>query len=356
MERHILYRWYNTNDELLYVGITKNAYNRHKQHINNKEWCVLEDLKETKYEYFDSRELLIAAEKLAIVLEKPKYNVTYNENPIPFKTKSAEPRIQSKKKKPEIKIVKEFVTREIKVLPKNLSDVEFSYLRSCLKNKNQQGLRTCLTGLYDRYADGEFVFKYNNVFVLKQLVQDDLQQLNYAVKYKNRKNIDKYLNSIIAMVWNWFHCCQKIEPAQSCFVIDWENISKLFYDVNGKEISIFEILLNAHHGEQYPAEHYEKPNKCFEDYCYFELSFGSIFRTYCDYVGSVINEDDNFFFDRDMNKDSKWFGVSFDDIDRWQGLAFDKGLTLIGTELDDFVGYISEMVKLGTEELEGDIA
>lgn len=350
MERHILYRWYNTNDELLYVGITKNAYNRHKQHIREKEWCVFEELKETKYEYFDSRENLIEAEKNAIILEKPKYNVTHNDNPIQYK-KVTEPKQPRKKKEPEIKIVKEFVTREIKVLPKNLSDVEFSYLRSCLKNRNQQGLKTCLIGLYERYADGEFVFKYNDVFVLKQLVQDDLQQLWYAVKYKNKKNIDKYISSIITMIWNWFYCCEKIK--HDCFIIDWENISKLFYDFDGKEMSIFEILLIAHYGEQYPPEHYEKSNKYSEDYCHFELAFGSIFRTYREHVTNIFYEDGEFFKDRNMNSESKWFGVSFDDIDRWQELAFDKGLTLMGNELDDFTGYISEFVQVGTEEMDG---
>lgn len=74
---HILYRWFNTDNELLYVGITNNALRRHKSH-SKKEWFQNEKIGIVSHQYFDSRELLELAEREAIKNEKPKYNQVHN--------------------------------------------------------------------------------------------------------------------------------------------------------------------------------------------------------------------------------------------------------------------------------------
>lgn len=74
---HILYRWFNTDNELLYVGITNNALRRHKAH-SKKEWFANEKIGIVSHQYFDSRELLELAEREAIKNEKPKYNKVHN--------------------------------------------------------------------------------------------------------------------------------------------------------------------------------------------------------------------------------------------------------------------------------------
>ncbi|OCB57654.1 hypothetical protein A5677_16960 [Mycobacterium malmoense] len=75
-KRHILYRFFNKDDELLYVGLTDNPGIRFRTHQSTQTWyteCVLATM-----EHFDSRNALKRAELNAIRVEKPKYNVVGN--------------------------------------------------------------------------------------------------------------------------------------------------------------------------------------------------------------------------------------------------------------------------------------
>ncbi|MEH3135371.1 MAG: GIY-YIG nuclease family protein [Mycolicibacterium neoaurum] len=74
-ESHILYRFF-AGDELLYIGITNNPWTRTKAHQSDKSW--FRAVTRSTMEHFDTRAELIEAEIAAIQAEKPKHNVTYN--------------------------------------------------------------------------------------------------------------------------------------------------------------------------------------------------------------------------------------------------------------------------------------
>lgn len=76
MSLHVLYRMFGHSDELLYVGITCNPPARFKQHAKEKDWYA--QLSYINVELHPSRDALEKAEKRAIQLEFPKYNVVHN--------------------------------------------------------------------------------------------------------------------------------------------------------------------------------------------------------------------------------------------------------------------------------------
>jgi len=353
MEKHILYRWFNTNDELLYVGITKNAYNRHKQHIAEKEWCVFEELKHTTYEYFESRELLNEAEKLAIVNEKPKYNVTHNENPVAYRKPTYEPKKRHKK---EI-IVRETVKiKEVEIVPKNISDVEYKHLRQCLKDKKGQGLNSCLRGLYDRYSKHDRTYMYEDEFVLKHIIKTELDNLTTANLYNNEINKIRYSNTIITIIWNWFRTCQNSEFGLPSFVIDWEHISKLFFEFEGEQKSIFEILLKLSATDYPKTEGISFGNKNIW-VSYFEMLFASIFKVYRETILSFLIEDvpdirtitgETEIRERDSYL---FFGVSMISINDWMNISFEKEFSLLGAELNEFIDVIDSYIDVDLESV-----
>ena len=70
-----LYRHYNKDDQLLYIGVSLSAYARLSQHKANSEWAK-SSVKMTT-ETFDNREDALKAEKNAIINECPLFNVTH---------------------------------------------------------------------------------------------------------------------------------------------------------------------------------------------------------------------------------------------------------------------------------------
>lgn len=72
---HALYRFFAEDGELLYVGITSNPARRFAQHGAAKEWW--EEVAEIKMDRHSSREAVLAAERAAIIAEKPRYNVVH---------------------------------------------------------------------------------------------------------------------------------------------------------------------------------------------------------------------------------------------------------------------------------------
>lgn len=81
---HMLYRFFDHMDELLYVGITSNPAGRWKSHSEEKEWWA--DVAHIKTQLFDSREALAAAEVEAIRTEKPRHNIVHNSRTTPRET------------------------------------------------------------------------------------------------------------------------------------------------------------------------------------------------------------------------------------------------------------------------------
>lgn len=78
---HILYRFYNDADELLYVGITANPSRRLERHRHEKDWWS--DVSRIDIEHFTDRHTVLAAERTAIETEKPRHNIRMNERPHP---------------------------------------------------------------------------------------------------------------------------------------------------------------------------------------------------------------------------------------------------------------------------------
>ena len=71
-----LYRFYNTDDELLYVGISEHGPARWKAHRKDKPWWT--DVARTTTEHHDTRQAALDAERAAIKAEKPRHNVVHN--------------------------------------------------------------------------------------------------------------------------------------------------------------------------------------------------------------------------------------------------------------------------------------
>ena len=71
-----LYRMFNKEGDLLYVGISNNPFARLRAHSREKPW--IEEVSRWEREYFVGRKAVREAELEAIRLEKPKYNIAYN--------------------------------------------------------------------------------------------------------------------------------------------------------------------------------------------------------------------------------------------------------------------------------------
>lgn len=75
-ENH-LYRWFDAEGCLLYIGISFNAYSRASQHFKNQDASWTDSAVRMEVERFETREEVAKAERLAIQNEKPRYNIQY---------------------------------------------------------------------------------------------------------------------------------------------------------------------------------------------------------------------------------------------------------------------------------------
>jgi predicted GIY-YIG superfamily endonuclease len=73
MEHTILYRYFDSSGNLLYVGITKSQISRFSQHNSKSVWIPL--IHTATFEHFEFRQDAIEAESRAIENEDPKYNI-----------------------------------------------------------------------------------------------------------------------------------------------------------------------------------------------------------------------------------------------------------------------------------------
>lgn len=73
---HVLYRVYDADGALLYIGITGNVENRLRQHSQTSLWW--DEFDSWTAEKFTSREELERAERAAIEAEVPICNVRWN--------------------------------------------------------------------------------------------------------------------------------------------------------------------------------------------------------------------------------------------------------------------------------------
>lgn len=68
-----LYRFYNKDGELLYVGITSFLPRRTREHAESKAWW--REVSRVEVEHFETREQAQDAERAAVLREGPEYNI-----------------------------------------------------------------------------------------------------------------------------------------------------------------------------------------------------------------------------------------------------------------------------------------
>lgn len=71
-----LYRYYDENDVLLYIGLTANFPQRNGNHSHYSLWFC--NCAKITLERFSSKDELAKAEKEAVINEKPLFNITYS--------------------------------------------------------------------------------------------------------------------------------------------------------------------------------------------------------------------------------------------------------------------------------------
>ena len=76
MSLFTLYRFYDTDDVLLYVGLSINPGKRFEKHRHTKPWW--RDVDRIEIQHFDDLDSLRAAERKAIEDEQPLYNIRMN--------------------------------------------------------------------------------------------------------------------------------------------------------------------------------------------------------------------------------------------------------------------------------------
>jgi predicted GIY-YIG superfamily endonuclease len=84
-ERTALYRYFDANDELLYIGISNDPDFRAKAHLYESrpdDWP--KKAARRTVEWHDSRPLALKAEEDAIKAERPRYNEKHNYDDAPF--------------------------------------------------------------------------------------------------------------------------------------------------------------------------------------------------------------------------------------------------------------------------------
>lgn len=84
-----LYRFYDADGALLYVGITSRGPYRWQEHEAHRAWWAL--VASSRVEHFEDRDEAASAERAAIRAEKPLHNVTHlhpaKAQPLPVKRK-----------------------------------------------------------------------------------------------------------------------------------------------------------------------------------------------------------------------------------------------------------------------------
>jgi len=102
-----LYRHFDSNDKLLYVGVSLNAINRLSQHRDVSEWFT--DIAKVTIEQFPNRQEVLDAETKAIQNENPKYNIQ--------KRKKEKEPVQEEKKTPAESARLNLIRRVVDVNP-----------------------------------------------------------------------------------------------------------------------------------------------------------------------------------------------------------------------------------------------
>lgn len=73
---HYVYRYFNADGRLIYIGCSKNPWTRYRTHRQDSRLWI-DEVARGRISVFPDRETALAAEKAAIIAEKPLYNKTY---------------------------------------------------------------------------------------------------------------------------------------------------------------------------------------------------------------------------------------------------------------------------------------
>jgi len=68
-----VYRAYNDQDELLYIGVTENPSQRHARHKKDRDWW--HEVAYLDWEFYATYGEAVDVERDAIEAEQPRYNV-----------------------------------------------------------------------------------------------------------------------------------------------------------------------------------------------------------------------------------------------------------------------------------------
>jgi predicted GIY-YIG superfamily endonuclease len=90
-KRTALYRLYNANDELLYIGIAFNLTQRYNQHRKTKAWWPEVTRKEICW--YETRIVADREERMAIIAEHPRYNIAGVKDPLKVPDLPKPPRV-----------------------------------------------------------------------------------------------------------------------------------------------------------------------------------------------------------------------------------------------------------------------
>ena len=80
-QRTALYRFYDADERLLYVGITNDPWRRWRQHVLEKSWYP--QVKHQAVTWYDNRTAAEVAEYVAIRCEYPRFNIAGAVRPVP---------------------------------------------------------------------------------------------------------------------------------------------------------------------------------------------------------------------------------------------------------------------------------
>ena len=83
-----LYRHFDVERKLLYVGISLNTFARLSQHKDHAQW--FEKVAVVSIEHFETREEAMAAERSAIKMESPKFNIAMKKTLVEIKKEERE--------------------------------------------------------------------------------------------------------------------------------------------------------------------------------------------------------------------------------------------------------------------------
>lgn len=93
MANHVLYRFFSSTGQLLYIGITMNPPQRFKAHQGDKDWWT--EVSGITVESYPTREELACAERRAIKVERPAYNKVHNSRSKLASMASSSPKAES---------------------------------------------------------------------------------------------------------------------------------------------------------------------------------------------------------------------------------------------------------------------